>query len=1373
MKEKTNTRSRIYVLPWIALFLFVNLFFLVNGVGKTLARQALDKLIERELPEHYLLDYEVLEFKIFEQELTVKNLNFIPRNDIRLAGIQRSFRINIPHFKIQLKSIRSILLEQELIIEGISIIDPQFSVVDFSKNQRLTASTESINLLELVGQYLHFLKIKTLKIENAGLQYQKRDKRPGGSFSLQEFDFHLNQFVLDSNLSKQNFLNAESIELIINQQQFFLSDNIHKFSFDQLRLSTKDSVLNFHNLKMEPIDSITRQNWTAASGPALYEVHIPQVDLNGIDFYESYVNNDLRMDQVVFQEPDIRIKGGNKRLREASKPNQSAVLNVLSQFAPSLHFKNIQLNQGQVRLDYQETRSRDLHFLVDHLNLYDCFIQPNNFDYSERNPPFREFNLQLRNLKQHLPDQIHQLSIEKIMISGREKEIDLFNLNLEPYSEVPHASKTKIVQQIPFLRIGGIDYLGFLQQKPLSISELYLMEPNTTLISPIEGKKDSIPFDLRYAKKIIGNSILKELNTDLLRINKGNLVVDDWFSVEDYNFMADNIQLDNSTESWSSVTDTFSINVESLDFQKDSLGFNLMGFLSNGQDHFLQKLNFSRISSLDSTTLYLQGLEVFQTDLDEIMTGKYECDSINVNDLSIDIKLKPGKKGKVTQVIDLSSPVHTPQFRLDQLNLILESPTGDSLKVNKLSSEWRLDSTVELNKLDLAGLMFKPQNGPQIFSVNRIKKESVSRESYQIFGFEVLPNDSVGSWPHHLSFPHIKIKEWDRNRFLEQRQWVFKKIVLDQADFSIRNPKGGEIVEQKNSTLSLPIVFLDSLQLKRTKLDFNKGDSIQLAIANFDFELQGLNTKKQMVTATGISDLYRSFHLNIGEGLTFSFPQLQGRISALDVKDKETSDWLFYDLLLENQTSSIKHNTHLESLSLNNFSIEKLLKKNELILDSLVFGQMITSIFDSEGNEASSNDKLNQIKLPFQRIDIGLIQMQEAYLDLHIDKPLSLEKASIIAKGVSADSVIQTHRLNDYFESLQLGLNNFSYQLGKYKEYKLSQSIQYNSIDKQLVVSNASLEPQVSKTAFSELIPHQEDFFAINCDSLLIDGFELNKLFVKPLHWPKIRLAELDLNIFRDQNLVHPNNPQDLIQEQIKAIKYPLIIDTIELTTNIDFTILPENAEEEGNINFLQLSGKLLHFTNQDSLWDRPLQVHAKGDLYGDIELEADIEFDMSDPMNNFILEGRVGRMEIPEMNNILLPTSRIFIRKGKSKEILFNISGNKDVAIGDMFFRYNKLKFRIVDKDDIHHTSFGNSLLSFWANRLVKSNNPSFLRKRKGVIYFERNPNRAIFHYWSRALLSGVVSSVGVKNNKKQLKRLGLEHLEALNYDELFGEKQ
>ena len=75
-----------------------------------------------------------------------------------------------------------------------------------------------------------------------------------------------------------------------------------------------------------------------------------------------------------------------------------------------------------------------------------------------------------------------------------------------------------------------------------------------------------------------------------------------------------------------------------------------------------------------------------------------------------------------------------------------------------------------------------------------------------------------------------------------------------------------------------------------------------------------------------------------------------------------------------------------------------------------------------------------------------------------------------------------------------------------------------------------------------------------------------------------------------------------------------------------------------------------------------------------------------------------------------------------------------------------------------------GNVLGSFFANTfIIKSNNPNNLIFRKGDIFFERDKKRAIFNYWTKTFLSGVVSSIGAVNNKKKIKKMQEENLKEI----------
>jgi hypothetical protein len=1377
MKEKTNTTSRLYAIPWILLFLLINIFLLVNGIGKTYARQALDELIEQELPPYYQLAYDELELNLFDRELTITNLIFTPDSSIQRTGADRSYRVHIPHFNVRLKSLEAILYRKELIVEGITVVDPQFAVMDFSKDRTLTATTESFSLFELVRQYLSVFRVKSFEVKNAGLQYQRDNEQRSGDFLLKAFDFRVNEFALDSNLTRQNFLNAESVELIINKQQFYLSDNIHRFSFDQFRMSTRDSVLNFSNVLLEPRDTHTAAAWSPASGPALYRIAIPEVNLNGIDYYESYLNKDLRIDQVVFQSPQIDIAGGQRRLREAREPGESAVLDVLAQIAPSLRVGHIQLNQANVNLDFQEVRDRDFHFLVDYINLYQCVIDPTNITYSRANPPFQDFSFQLSEFRERLPDGLHVLQVGQVLIPSMNEGITLKDFSIVPYREVPHPHKIKVVQHFPFLSVDGIDYLGFLQQEPLRLGHVFIKEPVTRIITPLESQQDSSRKELKIAgiRSSITGSFLQEISAERLNVEAGRWQLDDWMQVGTYDFDARGFLLNEQTQDWKSLADTFSLNIADLDMQRDSMTVHLEQFVTDGSYHDFQSIRFSRKSSFDSIDVELEGVTVFQTDLDQLMNQEFKCDSLYICDLVADVRLKKSRKGDAENIWQTQLPFSAPKIHLDNFELDLETPRGDRLSFHQFRAILSADSLLQLKNMQLFNLEYLPAGGTHRLRLDELEK-SGSSDSYELTELEWRPLNSSPRVRHPLRIPSVSIVHWDRHRYFEKKEWSFEKILLDSPELSVFERLQDSIPVLAGEQPDWPLVILDSLEIHNTQFYYDLEDSVELSMPQFDLSVQGINTKKRMITASAWTDLYRSFQFQSRQGISLKLPGTEFRTASLNISDQGNSTLEFRNVFLKTELTPLKQQTYLDRLSVRGLSLDQLARKQALMVDSLSLGEMNVTLFQlSKDSSRSTPFKRTAplVHLPFQAMDIGFLQLKEAYLDLHMNTSLSLDRVQLLSRGIRTDSVLDVGRLEDHYEYLDLKLDNISYVLGKYKEYELSQSLHYTSGKKQLLLSEVALAPLYAKEHFSRIIPHQEDLFDIQADSVIFHGFEWGALFNPSLYWPKIEVKQLDLDIFRDQNPVHPNNPQDLVQEQIKRIPFPFLLDTLEVSTDIHFAILPENTRQPGEISFEELEGRLLHITNLDSLWKEPMRLEAKAKLYGTTDLEARMSFDMADPMNSYTMSGRVGRMDIKLMNKILTPTARIFIRKGKCKEITFEVSANKDVAIGDMFFRYNKLKFRIVDKDDIHHISLGNSLLSFWANRLVKSNNPSFLRKRKGVIYFERNHNRAIFHYWSRALLSGVVSSVGVKNNRKQLKKLGYENLEALNYQELFGEKE
>ena len=85
-----------------------------------------------------------------------------------------------------------------------------------------------------------------------------------------------------------------------------------------------------------------------------------------------------------------------------------------------------------------------------------------------------------------------------------------------------------------------------------------------------------------------------------------------------------------------------------------------------------------------------------------------------------------------------------------------------------------------------------------------------------------------------------------------------------------------------------------------------------------------------------------------------------------------------------------------------------------------------------------------------------------------------------------------------------------------------------------------------------------------------------------------------------------------------------------------------------------------------------------------------------------------------------------------------------------------------------------GVTLKSFFANTfVVKKNNSKYkLFGRRGSMYYERDPSRISLDYAAKTALSGVVSSIGARNNSKEIKRVQKEQQEKRD-DELKLKKE
>ncbi|MEO5947827.1 MAG: hypothetical protein ABIP79_13495 [Chitinophagaceae bacterium] len=216
----------------------------------------------------------------------------------------------------------------------------------------------------------------------------------------------------------------------------------------------------------------------------------------------------------------------------------------------------------------------------------------------------------------------------------------------------------------------------------------------------------------------------------------------------------------------------------------------------------------------------------------------------------------------------------------------------------------------------------------------------------------------------------------------------------------------------------------------------------------------------------------------------------------------------------------------------------------------------------------------------------------------------------------------------------------------------------------------------------------------------------------------------------------------------------------VEMLKNISFKVDIENAEiENGNIEYTETSAKtdsigvipitrvnirLKNIKNYNFLATDSLQIDATGFLLDTALLQLNIRESYNDPNGGFLLTFQLSPMDLTLFNTILIPLSSAKLKSGRMDSLSVVVQGREAMAFGEMKLFYQDLKIQFLKNGKPQ------KFKSFLANTFIKKNNTS----RIGQIFFVRLRDRSAINYYIKIIGSGAMSSLGVKNNKKQLRK-------------------
>jgi hypothetical protein len=396
---------------------------------------------------------------------------------------------------------------------------------------------------------------------------------------------------------------------------------------------------------------------------------------------------------------------------------------------------------------------------------------------------------------------------------------------------------------------------------------------------------------------------------------------------------------------------------------------------------------------------------------------------------------------------------------------------------------------------------------------------------------------------------------------------------------------------------------------------------------------------------------------------------------------------------------------------------------------------------------------------PF-RIGVGGITIDQFDLELVNDSAgpdISILKGSVSLNGFQVAEMDTVS--SDIFTLINFEAGEFNLvSSDKLYSYKLK-GINYSSAQNALAADSFIIRPRYTDSDFTSRSKYQKNCIRAGVSKINAHDFCVDSYF-KPssLKSSFVEIGEMNMNVFRDNRKEFLHKKRTSLQDLIYNIPIELKVDSINLKKGrISYKIHAGKAVEPETIVINEIHAGMVNLTN-DKLYKTKkgyLEIKADGRLMGKAKLTLSLKGKLYDKNNTLSVNGSLKKLDLRDFNPILEKNAFIYA-SGKIDEMNFSFVTDNARAKGRLTMLYDGLQITIKDKRSGDTTSLKTRFFSNIANRRILDSNPVKGEKvRVGIIDYERDPERFLFHYCFRSILTGINSTL-IKNEKKG-KRLGL----------------
>ena len=448
------------------------------------------------------------------------------------------------------------------------------------------------------------------------------------------------------------------------------------------------------------------------------------------------------------------------------------------------------------------------------------------------------------------------------------------------------------------------------------------------------------------------------------------------------------------------------------------------------------------------------------------------------------------------------------------------------------------------------------------------------------------------------------------------------------------------------------------------------------------------------------------------------------------------------------------------NMTMNGFDLINVIDKRQIVAALLL---VTNPTFELKSSAKKNVDKrFNPYKIKLypsinsiiDKIDIRLVSINNAKVDLNSSKPIHLSQMNLTGKSFLVDKSSDSEDRFLLCKNISAELNNFN---GKTKAGFYNYRFDKITINDQgrFSLTGISLTPCFSENEFYRRKGYQADYITIKKADCLGQGLNLKQFFEKnEIIIGETNLTFDEIEIYRNNQIpAKPGLIIEMPQKELRDIKQKFRADSILIHGNrFSYRELSPKSTSETNVFFTDLNSTIAHVSNIDQALatDPEAHINVNTKLMGKGKMTMKLDLNIQSERNKFKVETECGPMPLQLMNPVTEAGMNLSIKEGFNNKLTTYFEADEDTATGYMKFSYSDLKISVLNEKK--GTKNEDKLISFIANTFaVKSDNPRPGKELIPVkIKAHREKNRSFISYCWNTIYTGMKNSLGMKEKEE-----------------------